>query len=89
MAHIQAENLQTVRKMQINNVLNYCQKNTVNKNPCKTNHCIILCFVQNSMASAFVPVDLDKLLDEFEEKEQGELVSSWKRRSMIIMEEQQ
>lgn len=24
------------------------------------------------MASAFVPVDLDKLLDEFEEKEQGE-----------------
>ena len=25
------------------------------------------------MAGAFVPVDLDKLLDEFEEKEQGEL----------------
>jgi len=24
------------------------------------------------MASAFVPVDLDKLLDEFEEKEKGE-----------------
>ena len=29
-----------------------------------------------SMASAFVPVDLDKLLDEFEEKEQGEFASS-------------
>lgn len=28
------------------------------------------------MASAFVPVDLDKLLDEFEEKEQGEFASS-------------
>ena len=41
------------------------------------------------MASAFVPVDLDKLLDEFEEKEQGELVSSCKRRRKIIMEEQQ
>ena len=35
-----------------------------------------------SMASAFVPVDLDKLLDEFEEKEQGKncviLVKDWR-----------
>lgn len=29
------------------------------------------------MASTFVPVDLDKLLDEFEEKEEGEAVFSY------------